>query len=84
MKLFVATRNKGKLREIEDLLMGLDVQIFSYDDFPDLSETLEDCDSFRENAMKKGREAALATGILSLADDSGLMVDALGDRKSVV
>lgn len=83
MKLFVATRNKGKLREIEGLLFGLGVQLFSYDDFPDLPETVEDCDSFRGNAMKKGREAALVTGMLSLADDSGLVVDALGGAPGV-
>ncbi len=59
------------------------MQLFSYDDFPDIPETIEDCDSFRENAMKKGREAALATGMLSLADDSGLVVDALGGAPGV-
>jgi XTP/dITP diphosphohydrolase len=77
MDLVVATRNKGKLREIQAMLKGADVRVLSLEDFLDCPEVVEDGATFRENALKKARAVAKFTGKLALADDSGLMVDAL-------
>ena len=85
----VATRNKGKLREIQAMLKGAAgaggarVRVLSLEDFPDCPEVVEDGATFRENALKKARAVALYTGKLALADDSGLMVDALGGAPGV-
>ncbi|MBW4055764.1 MAG: XTP/dITP diphosphatase [Proteobacteria bacterium] len=81
--LVVATRNKGKILEINALLTGLVDQISSAADYPDFPETVEDGTTFEENALKKAREAACFTGLPALADDSGLVVNALGGRPGV-
>ena len=82
--LVVATRNKGKIVEISALLAGLVDRISSAADFIDFPETIEDGDTFEENALKKAREAARFTGLPALADDSGLVVDALDGRPGVL
>ncbi len=81
--LVVATRNKGKIVEIDALLAGLVEQISSAADYTEFPETVEDGATFEENALKKAREAACFTGLPALADDSGLVVDALGGRPGV-
>ena len=81
--LVVATRNKGKLFEINALLAGLVERISGAGDFSDFPETIEDGTTFEVNALKKAREAAHYTGLPALADDSGLVVDALGGRPGV-
>lgn len=81
--LVVATRNKGKITEINELLAGLVAQISSAADFADFPATIEDGSTFEENALKKAREAARSAGLPVLADDSGLVVDALGGRPGV-
>jgi len=82
-KLVVATRNRGKIREIQALLDGLVETVLCAADFPELAETVEDGQTFRDNALKKAREAMLFTGLPALADDSGLVVDALDGRPGV-
>ncbi len=82
-KLLVATRNKGKLKEITALLDGIVKEVISISDFADLPETVEDGETFEDNALKKAREACKATGLPVLADDSGLTVDALGGSPGV-
>lgn len=82
-RLVVATRNKGKIVEITALLDGLVDQVSSAADFPDFPETVEDGTTFAENALKKAREASLYSGLPALADDSGLVVDALNGRPGV-
>lgn len=82
--LVVATRNKGKILEISALLTGLVDQISCAADFVDFPETIEDGATFEENALKKAREAACFSGLPALADDSGLMVDALNGRPGVL
>ncbi|OGP60943.1 MAG: non-canonical purine NTP pyrophosphatase, RdgB/HAM1 family [Deltaproteobacteria bacterium RBG_13_61_14] len=77
MKIIVATRNPGKLREIRLGLEGLAVELLSLADFPAAPEVEEDGDSFAANAVKKARALCADTGIPALADDSGLEVDAL-------
>lgn len=81
--LVVATRNRGKILEINALLAGLVDQVSSAADYPGFPETVEDGATFEENALKKAREAALFTGLPALADDSGLVVDALNGRPGV-
>ena len=82
-ELLVATGNVGKLREIEALCGGTVERLLSAVDFPALPEVVEDGATFAENAIKKGRSAASATGKPALADDSGLLVDALGGSPGV-
>lgn len=82
-QLVVATRNKGKIVEIAALLAGLVEQVSSASDYDSFPETVEDGATFEENALKKAREAAEFTGLPALADDSGLVVDALGGRPGV-
>ena len=81
--LVVATRNRGKILEINALLTGLVDQVSSAADYAGFPETVEDGATFEENALKKAREAALFTGLPALADDSGLVVDALDGRPGV-
>ena len=73
----VATRNKGKIREIRKALKGLGLRIYALSDFPDVSEIEEDGKSFTENALKKARFYSKYFGKLTIADDSGLEVDYL-------
>jgi XTP/dITP diphosphohydrolase len=81
-KLVFATRNKGKLVELRDLLAGLDV--ISIDEVGrDIPDVIEDAETFVGNASKKAREVSLATGLPALADDSGLEVDALDGAPGV-
>lgn len=81
--LVVATRNRGKIMEINALLAGLVDQVSSATDYACFPETVEDGATFEENALKKAREAASFTGLPALADDSGLVVDALNGRPGV-
>lgn len=82
-ELVVATRNRGKLQEIRELLTDVCSRVYSLDDFPPFPETIEDGETFEENARKKAMEAAEHTGVAALADDSGLLVDWLGGRPGV-
>ena len=81
--LVIATGNPGKVLEIEDLLNGFPIQIKSLADFGPIPEVEEDGDTFEENAYKKASFTAKILGIPALADDSGLMVDALGGEPGV-
>jgi len=83
-ELVVATRNRGKLKEIGALLNGLVTTLRCAADFPTFPETVEDGTTFEANALKKAREAMQHTGLAALADDSGLVVDALGGRPGVI
>ena len=76
-KIVFASRNRGKIKEIQEMLRGSRVSLFSLEDYPDLPEILEDGNSFLENALKKARTIAELTGETVLADDSGLEVAAL-------
>jgi len=83
MEIVLATRNKKKIEEIRRIAADLPITVLSLDDFPDCPETVEDRDSFEANAIKKAIEVAMCTGKISLADDSGLEVDALGGAPGV-
>lgn len=84
MRIIVATRNYGKLAEIERMLDDMDLHISSLLDFPVISDVVEDGKTFLENAQKKARCASKASGLWTLADDSGLVVDALGGAPGVM
>ena len=75
--LVIATRNKGKTKEIKALLKDFPVNIKNLDDFGPIPYSEEDGDSFDENAYKKASFAARILGLPALADDSGLIVEAL-------
>ncbi|MBW1827751.1 MAG: XTP/dITP diphosphatase [Deltaproteobacteria bacterium] len=75
--LVIATRNKGKTKEIKDLLKDFPVDIKDIDDFGPIPHMEEDGDTFDENAYKKASFAARILGFPALADDSGLTVEAL-------
>ena len=82
-EIVIATRNSGKLREIREILAPLGLRILSLRDFPEIPETLEDGQTFAENAVKKATAAARRTGRVAIGDDSGLAVDALNGRPGV-
>ncbi len=81
--LVLATRNPGKVREIKASLEGLPVEVKGLDEFPEVPEVEETGKTFFENAFKKAKEIAEATGQMALADDSGIEVDALGGAPGV-
>jgi len=72
-----ATRNKGKIKEFREALADLPVEIIGLDDFGSIAEPVEDGLTFAENALLKARYYCQQTGVICLADDSGLEVDFL-------
>lgn len=82
-EIVLATRNPGKLSEMQALLAPLGLKILSLEDFPQAPDVLEDGATFFENAAKKAKTIAQTTGRPAIADDSGLVVKALGGRPGV-
>jgi len=83
MKIVVATRNFGKLREIQTGLQGLGIELLSLADFPEAPEVIEDGGTFEANAVKKAQALCAYTSLPALADDSGLQVDALAGAPGI-
>jgi XTP/dITP diphosphohydrolase len=83
-RVLVATHNRGKVRELSDMLGDLDLDWLSLDDAGITHEVEETGRTFEENAVLKAMAYAAAGGLLTLADDSGLEVDALGGRPGVL
>jgi XTP/dITP diphosphohydrolase len=83
MKLLVATANQGKLKEIRKLLEGSAIEIVGLDQLANPPEVIEDGTTFTANAQKKALEMARFSGYLTLADDSGLVVDTLDGAPGV-
>jgi XTP/dITP diphosphohydrolase len=81
--LVVATRNRGKTEEIRGLLKDFNVMIKNLDDFGPIPEVEENGDTFDDNAYKKASFAARVLGLPALADDSGLLVQALNGAPGV-
>jgi XTP/dITP diphosphohydrolase len=79
-EIVIASKNKGKIREIRQIYADLPVAIVEQ---PDLPDVVEDGDSFSANARKKAVEVARYSGKWALADDSGLEVDALGGAPGI-
>jgi XTP/dITP diphosphohydrolase len=76
-KLLIATNNKGKVEELQDLLKDSGLELVTPADIKLDLEVKEDGATYEENAAKKARAFAQSSGLISLADDSGLEVDAL-------
>ena len=83
MDIIAATRNRKKVAEIARILDGADVRLHSMDECPGCPEVDEDAPDFRGNAVKKAVSIMEHTGRAALADDSGLVVDALGGAPGV-
>ena len=83
MRLLIATRNRHKLEEIRAILSVPGLELVGADEVPGLPEVEEDAPTFEGNAVKKARTLAQASGCWTLADDSGLEVDALGGAPGV-
>lgn len=84
MKLLIATRNKHKLEEIRQTFALPGLVLLAADDVPGLpEEVVEDAETFEGNALKKARELCRASGLWTLADDSGLEVEALNHAPGV-
>ena len=81
-KILVASTNPGKLKELREMLGG-DIELVSLSEFPAIAEIEEDGKTFAENARKKALGYAKATGLWTLADDSGLVIDVLGGQPGV-
>ncbi|TNE70013.1 RdgB/HAM1 family non-canonical purine NTP pyrophosphatase [bacterium] len=81
--LLLATKNKNKVFEFTELLKPLGIEVLCATDFPELPDVEEDGETFEENALKKARTLSIITGKPTLADDSGLLVDALNGAPGV-
>ncbi len=84
MTLVLATRNKGKTREMMKILEGYPINIKNLDDFGPIPEVVEDGATFDDNAYKKASFTARVLGFPALSDDSGLVVEALGGAPGVL
>ena len=82
-RLLIATSNRGKLREVSVMLAGAQITLYTLDDFPGIAEAIEDGATFEENAKKKALHYHRLTGASTLADDSGLEVDALAGAPGI-
>ena len=84
MKIVLATRNRGKSREIQEILKDLKLEILTLNDFPEIPTPIEDGKTFKENALKKARFIAQHLHQPTLADDSGIEVEALGKQPGIL
>jgi len=82
-RLLVATTNRGKLQEIQRILSGIDYDIVTLDSWPHVAAPPETGRTFDENARAKAAHYARATGELTVAEDSGLEIDALGGAPGI-
>ncbi|MDP8216680.1 MAG: RdgB/HAM1 family non-canonical purine NTP pyrophosphatase [Candidatus Kaelpia imicola] len=84
-KLLLATFNHNKVKEITQIAKdsNLDIEFLYLKDFNNIKEVAEDGRTFKENAIKKAKEYYIQTGIVTLAEDSGLRVDALDGEPGV-
>lgn len=83
MKIFLATKNKGKIEDFKKLTEDMDIEVVTILDNIDIPDVVEDGDTFEENSAKKALEIAKYTGIVTVSDDSGLCVDYLNGAPGV-
>jgi XTP/dITP diphosphohydrolase len=76
-EMILGTRNHGKIAEFRSLFKGMQIKLLSFYDFPDVPPVEEDGKTFQDNATKKAKAIAKATGRTAVSDDSGLEVDFL-------
>ena len=81
--LVLATRNSGKIAEFRTLFSGFPIEMKSLNDFGPIPDVVEDGKTFEDNAYKKAHFTARVLGFPALADDSGLVVEALGGQPGV-
>ncbi|MBP1739969.1 MAG: non-canonical purine pyrophosphatase, rdgB/HAM1 family [Deltaproteobacteria bacterium] len=81
--LVLATRNEGKIAEFKTLFSGFPIEMKSLNDFGPIPDVVEDGKTFEDNAYKKAHFTARVLGFPALADDSGLVVEALGGQPGV-
>jgi XTP/dITP diphosphohydrolase len=84
VSLVIATTNRGKVAEFEAFMDGFPVDVKNLEDFGPIPDVVEDGDSFDENAYKKASFTARVLGLPALADDSGLVVEALDGAPGVL
>ncbi len=84
MKIVLASRNKAKAGEIQEILKDLNLEMLTLNDFPEIPAPVEDGKTFKENALKKARFVAERLQIAALADDSGLEVDAIDKKPGIL
>ena len=82
-ELVLATRNRHKGQELAALLSDLGIDIRTLEEFPEVPDVIEDGQTCEANAIKKAKAVSRATGLLAVADDTGLEVDELGGRPGV-
>jgi len=82
-ELVLATRNRDKREELAALLSDLGIGIRTVDEFPNVPDVIEDGQTCEANAIKKATAVSRATGLLAVADDTGLEVDELGGQPGV-
>lgn len=82
-RILMATRNKGKMIELRENLKNLQLEIITLDDIKDMPLLEENGETFLENAVSKAQTASKISGLITMADDSGLEVDALDGRPGV-
>jgi XTP/dITP diphosphohydrolase len=83
MKIIFASGNEGKVKEIREMLEDMGIELVSLKDYASVPEIVEDGNTFLENALKKAKIISGFTGETVLADDSGLMVDALNGEPGI-
>ena len=84
MKIFIATKNQKKLCELERILIPMGFEVLSQKDFnKNFPEPVEDGTTFEENAIIKAKDGFKNTGLISVADDSGICVDYLGGAPGI-
>lgn len=83
MKIFLATKNEGKIKDFKKLTENLNIEVVSILDNIDIPDVEEDGITFEENSAKKAMEIAKYTGIITISDDSGLCVDYLNGNPGI-
>lgn len=83
MKIFLATKNEGKIREFKKIIEGMNIEVHSVLDNIDIPDVEEDGKTFEENSSKKAKEISEYTGIVTISDDSGLCVDILNGNPGI-
>jgi XTP/dITP diphosphohydrolase len=84
MTVVLATRNRHKVEELRRILAAYDIELTSLDDYPDVPDVAETGETFADNAILKAQAVASATGLVAVADDSGIAVDALDGMPGVL
>ncbi len=82
-EIIIASRNQGKIKEFKELLSGFPINIKGLSELPPIPEPVEDGKTFEENAYKKALHVARIIGLPALADDSGLVVEALNGAPGI-